>query len=250
MERREARRSALWIGSSLPLEGQAQPQGEPTGRRSGPRLSALRFPLYWDCEGFEQNLERQPAGMCRAATLPHVSTKCTEQETMPRPTETTIVQQCPDVVKRDCFAEPVFGPAKGQTCWLAKTADVVIERQTSLRGARGATKRSPPRGWSFQWLVAGQAQQPSYFMGQEWSERRDSNSGPPVPQTGALTGLRYAPTPQGPDIPMDLAHRAQGGRARRKLQAAALHPTPHPHVANDFWERDCIEQHGSSRFRC
>ena len=27
-----------------------------------------------------------------------------------------------------------------------------------------------------------------------WSERRDLNSGPPVPQTGALTGLRYAPT--------------------------------------------------------
>ena len=35
-----------------------------------------------------------------------------------------------------------------------------------------------------------------------WSERRDLNSGPPVPQTGALTGLRYAPptrssTPRG-----------------------------------------------------
>src|SRR3954465_9587683 len=29
-----------------------------------------------------------------------------------------------------------------------------------------------------------------------WSERRDSNSRPPVPQTGALTGLRYAPTRQ------------------------------------------------------
>ena len=28
-----------------------------------------------------------------------------------------------------------------------------------------------------------------------WSERRDLNSGPPVPQTGALTGLRYAPKP-------------------------------------------------------
>jgi hypothetical protein len=28
-----------------------------------------------------------------------------------------------------------------------------------------------------------------------WSERRDLNSGPPVPQTGALTGLRYAPPP-------------------------------------------------------
>jgi len=31
-----------------------------------------------------------------------------------------------------------------------------------------------------------------------WSERRDLNSGPPVPQTGALTGLRYAP-PMRPD---------------------------------------------------
>src|SRR6476620_11559498 len=31
-----------------------------------------------------------------------------------------------------------------------------------------------------------------------WSERRDSNSRPPVPQTGALTGLRYAP-PMRPD---------------------------------------------------
>ena len=30
-----------------------------------------------------------------------------------------------------------------------------------------------------------------------WSERRDLNSGPPVPQTGALTGLRYAPTDAG-----------------------------------------------------
>jgi hypothetical protein len=29
-----------------------------------------------------------------------------------------------------------------------------------------------------------------------WSERRDLNPGPPVPQTGALTGLRYAPDQQ------------------------------------------------------
>lgn len=28
----------------------------------------------------------------------------------------------------------------------------------------------------------------------EWSERGDLNSRPPVPQTGALTRLRYAPT--------------------------------------------------------
>src|SRR5690242_10065304 len=27
-----------------------------------------------------------------------------------------------------------------------------------------------------------------------WSERGDLNSRPPVPQTGALTGLRYAPS--------------------------------------------------------
>ena len=29
----------------------------------------------------------------------------------------------------------------------------------------------------------------------EWSEREDLNLRPPVPQTGALTGLRYAPFP-------------------------------------------------------
>src|SRR6476646_2749404 len=29
---------------------------------------------------------------------------------------------------------------------------------------------------------------------ENWSERRDLNSRPPVPQTGALTELRYAPT--------------------------------------------------------
>ena len=34
------------------------------------------------------------------------------------------------------------------------------------------------------------------FSGVSWSERRDLNSGPPVPQTGALTGLRYAPPGQ------------------------------------------------------
>jgi hypothetical protein len=31
--------------------------------------------------------------------------------------------------------------------------------------------------------------------GVEWSERQDLNLRPPVPQTGALTGLRYAPKP-------------------------------------------------------
>jgi integrase len=40
---------------------------------------------------------------------------------------------------------------------------------------------------------AGSANTPD-FTGLFWSERRDLNPGPPVPQTGALTGLRYAPT--------------------------------------------------------
>jgi hypothetical protein len=33
-----------------------------------------------------------------------------------------------------------------------------------------------------------------YFQGFLWSGRRDLNPRPPVPQTGALTGLRHAPT--------------------------------------------------------
>src|SRR5476651_282408 len=32
------------------------------------------LPSFWECEGFDQNLERQPAGMRRAATLPHATT--------------------------------------------------------------------------------------------------------------------------------------------------------------------------------
>ncbi len=42
-----------------------------------------------------------------------------------------------------------------------------------------------------------------------WSERRDLNPGPPVPQTGALTGLRYAPPGQWP-----MLYAARSGRAR------------------------------------
>ena len=43
VERREARRSASWAGSSLPLEGPARPRGGPTGCGvPHQRLSALR----------------------------------------------------------------------------------------------------------------------------------------------------------------------------------------------------------------
>ena len=53
-----------------------------------------------------------------------------------------------------------------------------------------------------------------------WSERRDLNSGPPVPQTGALTGLRYAPN-IGP-------HYSQRGLA---LQHAPAWPRRTAHYA-------------------
>ena len=50
-----------------------------------------------------------------------------------------------------------------------------------------------------------------------WSERRDLNSGPPVPQTGALTGLRYAPN--GGDY-SDWGRAVQPTVADTRLQAA------------------------------
>src|SRR5437868_14667353 len=84
--------------------------------------------------------------MRRAATLPHGSTTHGET-TMPELKKITAAPRCRAEVKRDCFAEPVIGPAKGRTRWLAMTADVVMERQIlSLRGARSATKQSAPRG--------------------------------------------------------------------------------------------------------
>jgi hypothetical protein len=44
-------------------------------RRSAPANFGAPLPSFWDCEGFEtDNLARQPAGMRRAATLPHGST--------------------------------------------------------------------------------------------------------------------------------------------------------------------------------
>src|SRR5258707_12054241 len=72
VERRKARRSALWTGSSLPLEGQVRSQDGPTGAAFRAREFRRSASLTWDCEGFEtDNLARQPAGMRRAAALPH-----------------------------------------------------------------------------------------------------------------------------------------------------------------------------------
>src|SRR5882672_4495244 len=74
VERREARRSALWAGSSLPLEGQVRSQDGPTGAafraREFRRSASL---IIGSAKGSNNNLARQSAGMRRAATLPHGS---------------------------------------------------------------------------------------------------------------------------------------------------------------------------------
>src|ERR1700747_3198952 len=58
------------------------------------------------------------------------------------------------------------------------------------------------------------------FSGIAWSERRDLNSGPPVPQTGALTGLRYAPP--------TLIYAGEGQRARARLSRRLAHTVTVP----------------------
>src|SRR6266404_6229663 len=61
---------------SRPLTGEAMPQGRPTGAAFRAREFRRSASLFWECEGFEtDNLARQPAGMRRAATLPHGSTQ-------------------------------------------------------------------------------------------------------------------------------------------------------------------------------
>lgn len=56
----------------------------------------------------------------------------------------------------------------------------------------------------------------------EWSERRDLNPRPLVPQTSALTGLRYAPTPKGRCFSRcfvgGMQARSAGSRPRQGLE--------------------------------
>jgi hypothetical protein len=73
--RREARWSALWAGSSLPLEGQAMPQGRPMGAAFRAREFRRSATLFLRLRRVRnRQLERKPAGMCRAATLLHTTT--------------------------------------------------------------------------------------------------------------------------------------------------------------------------------
>src|SRR5436190_22055747 len=50
---------------------------------------------------------------------------------------------CISPCRRDCFAEPVIGPAKGRTRWLAMTAHVVIARSAQRDEAISATRAAP-----------------------------------------------------------------------------------------------------------
>src|SRR5260221_10866951 len=70
------------------------------GRRSGPRLSALRYPLLEGRRVRNRQFERKPGGMRRAATLPHVSNKFTEKGRC----RNCRTKHRREHVTRDCFA--------------------------------------------------------------------------------------------------------------------------------------------------
>ncbi len=89
-------------------------------------------------------------------------------------------------------------------------ANILLDYFGTLSAVGGVLCRSVPLE-RFQ-IASGYARYAD-FSGAIWSERRDSNSGPPVPQTGALTGLRYAP----PTVVYDDAAE----RARAEAQAGA-----------------------------
>jgi hypothetical protein len=63
-----------------------------------------------------------------------------------------------------------------------------------------------------------------------WSERRDLNSRPPVPQTGALTGLRYAPLPKPEnlrlfkDVPLHARNRNLRGQKKKSFEISVRVP--------------------------
>src|SRR5882672_3389806 len=66
VERREARWSALWAGSSLPLEGQVRSQDGPTGAAFRAREFRRSASLYWECEGFELKIWNDSPPGCAA----------------------------------------------------------------------------------------------------------------------------------------------------------------------------------------
>src|ERR1041385_236238 len=93
-KRRKARRSALWIGGSLPLKGQAQPQGGHRVRRSAPAPIGALPPR---CGGFPPNGGRAPV--------------TPERWRMPGRTR---AKPAPRVLRFHATAGPIKAPAPGE----------------------------------------------------------------------------------------------------------------------------------------
>src|SRR5947207_8596453 len=119
---------------SRPLTGWVSPQGRPTVaafRGCEFRRSASLF--IGSAKGSNDNLARQPAGMRRAATLPHGSAHAWRIMMPKLQNEISVAAREARLLR---FARNDGG-------------HVVVKRQMpSLRGARSATKQSLPPGRS------------------------------------------------------------------------------------------------------
>jgi hypothetical protein len=125
--RREARRHALWAGN--PVRSGMGLAVRQTNGRGVPRLriSALRYPLLEGRRVRNRQLGRKPAGMRRAATLPHATTHVRRVEVQSRTSARAGDARLLRFARND--------------------VDGVLGRQPpSLRGARSATKQSQPPG--------------------------------------------------------------------------------------------------------
>src|SRR5216684_3596933 len=80
VERRKARRSALWTGSSLPAGGTGSDRK--TGqwvRRSAPANFGAPLPSFWECEGFEQQFGTTARRDAPRGNAPARFNTCTEK---------------------------------------------------------------------------------------------------------------------------------------------------------------------------
>ena len=131
--RREARRSALWIGSSLPLEGQVRSQDGPTGaafRAREFRRSASLF--IRSAKGSKPTIWTEARRDAPRGSAPARFKQIHRERTMSKLLNQTLA-----------------GARDARWLRFARNdVDGVIGKQPpSLRGARRATKQSPLRGW-------------------------------------------------------------------------------------------------------
>ena len=99
----------------------------------------------------------------------------------------------------DARLDDVFG--RFMSCHFARSSHKMAQDAAERQGCRAAPIRprrvaKKCRPYPKQLRLAAMPDlvgETSAVCQKNWSERRDLNSRPPVPQTGALTGLRYAP---------------------------------------------------------